>query len=387
MKSLFEQSIGFSFLLLFVFTFSTTQLGFASPSGAIAKDIKPLNIAAIFSLTGQGANSNRSSVLGTRLAINEINDNGGLLGHNLNLILLDNMSTPIGSSLAANEAVKAGVIGIIGAQWSSQSIAIADVAQKNKIPMISNFSTYPGLTSIGNYIFRVCYTDKFQGKVMAGFARRKLHAATAMIFVDLTSDYSLKLSEIFKSDFNTLGGKIVSEIEYKAKNETYKELVAKAKSTPADVIFLSGHEESGTISRELQSAGVRGVFLGGDGWADESFFENGGRLLKHGYFCTHWSKNSDRTKTRDFVAKYEHFDDFGMGAALAYDAVMVLAQAIRTAKTTDGPKVVQALLEMRTYEGVTGSIKFDKNGDPEKSAVIMEIINGKPRFLETFSPQ
>lgn len=387
MKRLFNLRAGLSIMLLFAVAFSNTQPSFAHHFGPETGDLKPYNIAAIFCLTGQGANSNRSSVLGTRLAVNEINTNGGLLGHNLNLILLDNMSTPIGASLAANEAIKAGVIGIIGAQWSSQSIAIANVAQKNKVPMISNFSTYPELTKIGNYIFRVCFTDNFQGEVMAGFARRKLHAATALIFVDLTSDYSLKLSDIFKNNFTKLGGKVAGEIEYKAKNENYQKLVARAKATKTDVIFLSGHEESGTIARELQSAGVKGVLLGGDGWADESFFENGGRQLKRGYFCTHWSKNSDRKETRDFVAKYKQLDDFGMGAALAYDAVMVLAQATRAAKTTDGPTIAQALSKMRTYNGVTGTIKFDKNGDPEKSAVIMEIVNGKPLFLETFSLQ
>jgi branched-chain amino acid transport system substrate-binding protein len=377
--------IGTHSFLLLVLSFSVLVV--ANPSRAGAETIEPFNIAAIFSLTGQGANSNRSSVLGTRLAVNEINSRGGVLGHTLNLILLDNLSTPIGSSIAANEAVKAGVIGIIGAQWSSHSLAIAKVAQKNRIPMISNFSTYPGLTSIGDYIFRVCFTDRFQGKVMAEFARRELHASTAVIFVDLTSDYSLKFSDIFRNDFSSLGGKIMGEIEYKAKKENYKELVAQAKTRSADVIFLSGHEESGAIALELQSAGIKGILLGGDGWDDESFFENGGRQLKHGYFCTHWSQDSDRKETRTFVARYKQLNDFGMGAALAYDAVMVLAQAVKDAGTTDGPKVARALSGMKPYEGVTGSIKFDQNGDPEKSAVIMEVVDGKPRFLKTFAPQ
>ncbi|MFH2093376.1 MAG: ABC transporter substrate-binding protein [Pseudomonadota bacterium] len=126
-----------------------------------------INIAAIFALTGQGADGNKSSVLGTRLAIEEINARGGVLGRNLNLVVIDNMSTPIGSDIAARKAAGLGVAGIIGAQWSSHSLAIAHIAQKNKIPMISNYSTHPDLTAIGDYIFRVCYTDNFQGKVMS----------------------------------------------------------------------------------------------------------------------------------------------------------------------------------------------------------------------------
>ena len=348
---------------------------------------KPVSIAAIFSLTGLAANANRSSVLGTRLAVDEINQRGGVLGRNLNLIFLDNMSTPIGSSLAANQAAAADVVGIIGAQWSSHSLAIAEVAQQNRIPMVSNFSTYPELTAVGEYIFRVCYNDNLQGKVMAEFARRDLDAATAIVFVDLASDYSLALSKIFRTHFESLGGAVVREIEYKAKNENYNPMIEQAMSIEADVVFLSGHEESGAIAHKLQTAGSRAVFLGGDGWGDTSFMTLGGKYLKRGYFCTHWSEASESRATRNFIAKYRHRRDFGIGAALAYDAVMVLARAVEKAKSTQGALVAQALSRLDPYEGVTGSIKFDAQGDPVKSAVIMEIRNGKAVYLKTFAPK
>lgn len=348
---------------------------------------KPINIAAIFSLTGQGGNANQSSVLGTRLAVDEINTRGGVLGRNLNLIFLDNMSTPIGSSMAANQAAVAGVAGIIGAQWSSHSLAIAEVAQQNRIPMISNFSTHPKLTTIGEYIFRVCYTDTFQGKVMAKFAHNDLGAGTAIIFVDLTSDYSLELSKIFRTHFESLGGTIVHEIEYKTKNENFDRLIKPVITDKADVIFLSGHEESGIIAHKLQTAGVKAVLLGGDGWGDEIFLTLGGRFLKQGFFCTHWSESSDSKEARDFIKKYRHRSNFGTGAALAYDSVMVLAKAIEKAKTTEGKSVSRVLKAMESYKGVTGLIKFDSQGDPVKSAVIMEIRNGQPHYLKTLIPQ
>ena len=348
---------------------------------------KPLNIAAIYSLTGLGANSNRSSVLGTRLAVEEINNSGGLLGHNLNLIFLDNMSTPIGSSLAANQVAAAGVMAIIGAQYSSHSLAIAEVAQENRIPMISNYSTHPELTTIGEYIFRVCYNDNFQGKAMAEFARRDLNAATACVFVDLTSDYSLVLSTIFRSHFVSLGGRVVREIEYKAKNENYDGLVEPAMEAEADVVFLSGHGEGGIIARKLQDAGIQAVLLGGDGWGDQTFATLGGKYLKKGFFCDHWSESSDRKQSKEFIAKYGRRRDFGTGAALAYDAVMVLARAVEKAKSPEGPKVARALSELETYEGVTGAIEFDARGDPLKSAVIMEITNGQPHYLKTVRPE
>ena len=347
---------------------------------------EPVSIAAIFSLTGPATYANRTSVLGTRIAVDEINSRGGLLSRNVNLIVLDNMSSPIGSSLAASQAAAAGVTGIIGAQWSSHSLAIAEVAQQNRIPMISNFSTSPKLTRIGDYIFRVCFTDDFQGKVMAEFARHDLGARSAMIFVDLTSDYSLDLARIFRSHFESLGGIVLSEIEYKATNEDYDPLVLKAKQPPADVVFISGHSESGMIARKLQSAGIDSILLGGDGWETDSFFAAGGKYLTRGYFCTHWSESSESQASRTFIEKYGRHSDFGAGAALAYDAVMVLAKAIEKADSTAGEDIVQALRTLGPYEGITGRIQFDANGDPLKSAVIMEIQNGRPRYLKTLTP-
>jgi branched-chain amino acid transport system substrate-binding protein len=357
-------------------------------SPAAFADIQdPVSIAAIFSLTGPATYSNRSSVLGTRLAVDEINNQGGVSGHNINLIFLDDMSTPIGASLAANQAVAAGVAGIIGDQRSSLSLAIANVAQPNRIPMISHFSTSPKLTRIGDYIFRVCFTDDFQGKVMAEFAHQDLGAHSAYIFVDLASDYSLDLARIFRSHFESLGGIVLSEIEYKATREDYDPLVSKVRQPPADVIFLSGHDESGLIAYSLQQAGIASTLLGGDGWETDSFSAAGGKYLKKGYFCTHWSEASESQVSRAFIEKYGQHADFGAGAALAYDAVMVMARAIEKAGSTQGADVVQALRTLEPYEGITGMIQFDANGDPVKHAVIMEIQDGRPYYLKTLIPQ
>lgn len=359
----------------------------ALPLSRAAAGTAPLNIAAIFSLTGQGANANRSSVLGTRLAVEEINQRGGLLGRRLNLIFLDNMSTPIGASLAANQAAAAGVVAIIGAQWSSHSLAIARVAQENRIPMISNFSTHPALTRVGEYIFRVCYNDNFQGKIMAEFARKDLKAASAMVYVDIASDYSLELSRIFKAHFASLGGRIRSEIEYKAKHADYDRLTAAGMAEKADVIFLSGHEESGMIAHKLQTAGCSAVLLGGDGWGVADFFMQGGKYLEKGYFCDHWSASSDRRESVEFIEKYQNQEDIGTGAALAFDAVMVLARAVEKAQSSQGADISRALQRLTPHSGVTGTIQFDATGDPVKSAVIMEIRDGKPYYLKTLFPR
>ncbi len=353
---------------------------------AVCRSAEPIKITAIYSLTGNGAFSNRPSVLGVRIAVDEINRTGGLLGRKINLVILDNMSTPIGSSLAANQAVASGTDAIIGAAWSSHSIAIAQVAQKNRIPMISNFSTSPKLTRIGNYIFRVCYTDKFQGKIMAEFARTELKAKTAIVFVDLTSDFSLDLSHIFQGHFKAMGGQILREIDYKADQKTYTTQIRQAAAQKADVVFLSGHDESGTIAAQLQKAGVQSIPIGGDGWDAQSFFLFGGNQLKQGYYCSHWSQSSERKVSKRFAALYKHKPYFGVGSALAYDAVMVLASAIKKAGVVDREKIRNSLQHLDSYDGVTGTIKFDANGDPVKSVVLMQIVNGKPVYLKSLAP-
>jgi branched-chain amino acid transport system substrate-binding protein len=359
----------------------------AMPTDLPAQSGEGIHIAAIFSLTGQAANSNRASVVGTRIAVNAINANGGLLGQPVNLIVLDNMSTPIGSSLAANQAAAAGVNFIVGAAWSSHSLSVAQVAQHNHIPMISNFSTIPKLTQIGDYIFRVCFTDDFQGRIMAEFARYELEARTAMVFVDLTSDYSLQLSSIFKRHFESIGGNVVAEIEYKARQNSYKKQVSEAIEHTADVVFIAGHDESGIIANHLQMAGVKTVFIGGDGWADRSFFDFGGNQLTRAYYCSHWSPSSENPRSREFVRRHGAANDFDVGSALAYDAVMIAAAAIEKAQSATPENIRAALAETRDYEGVTGRISFDENGDPLKCAVIMEIEDGNAHYLKTLCPR
>ncbi|MDM8551895.1 ABC transporter substrate-binding protein [Desulfobacterales bacterium HSG2] len=362
------------FCLMAMFTFTR----------AFAEDT--INIAAIYSLTGEAAESNVPSLHGVRFGVEDVNRQGGVLGKKINLLTFDNLSSPIGSAIAAEKAAEADVVCIIGASWSTHSLAVARVAQARRIPMISNISTHPDVTKIGDHIFRVCFTDDFQGGVMARFARQDMNAATAVVFTNLTSDYSLKLSEIFRKNFEQSGGRILLELEYKSKQKRFDEQIIRAKNAGADVLFLSGYDESGFIIRQAQDAGISSVPLGGDGWSIQGFFSKGGSELRRGYHCTHWSEFADSEISRSFVKKYKHFDKLNASTVLGYDAVMVLADAIRRAGSADRAKIREALANTRSFEGVTGTITFDANGDPVKSAVIMEIRNGTPRYFKTLKP-
>ena len=345
-----------------------------------------VEIAAIYALTGEAAEANAPSVQGVRIGVDEINEHGGILGMKVDLKMLDNQSTPIGSHLAAQRAADSGAVAIIGAAWSSHSLPMAEVAQIRGIPMISSFSTHPQVTKTGNYVFRVCFTDDFQGAALARFAREDLKAATASIFVNLTSEYSIGLSQIFQKHFEQLGGKVVYVAEYKSKQKDFDQQIQGARKAQADLLFLSGHDESGLLAKQAQEKGVQSIAIGGDGWAEPSFMAKGGDQLKRAYYCSHWSEAIDSKPSRHFVARYKDLPNFGAGMALAYDAVMVLGEAIRRAGSPERSKIRNALAETHNFEGVTGLISFDGQGDPVKSVVIMEIREGKPVYLKTLNP-
>lgn len=346
-----------------------------------------IRIAAILSLTGQAAASNNSVASGIQMAVDETNSGGGVLGRPLELLLIDNESTPIGSSVAAQKAVDNKVTAIIGASWSSHSLAIAPIAQENRIPMISPLSTIPKLTAIGDMIFRVCYTDDFQGKMLANFAYSDLKVRRALVFVDLTSDYSMELARVFSERFQSLGGSIDKEIEYKSNQLSYDRQISEAVGRKADVVVLTGYDESGFIAARLQEAGIQAKIIGGDGWGDGDFYTSGGNQLKTAFFQTHWTGESENPFSKKFVEKIPEGVPVIFGTALGYDAVCVLVEAIRQAGSTDREKIRQSLAKMTFTKGVTGAITFDDQGDPVgKNLVVIEIRNGVPTYVKTISP-
>lgn len=351
-------------------------------------DAIKIKVASIYSHTGVATDSNIDSIKGVREAVDEINARGGVLGKKIELIELDNLSTPIGSKVAAEKAIKQGVIAIIGADWSDHTLPIARVAQANKTPLITNTSTNDGITKIGNYIFRVCYNDSFQGKVMAKFAREDLKAHAAVIFIDLTSEYSMGLSKEFSDHFIRLGGKVTGRIEYTLKQQGFSEQAIKGARLHPDVVFIPGYEESALIMKALVSAGSHAIALGGDGWGSEGFFERGGKDITKAYFAGHWSKSLDTETTRTFLKKYNKGNGVILDAeVLAYDAANLLADALRRAGAPERGKLRDALASTKDFPGVTGRISFSAPlGDPVKSAVIIEIKNGKPMYLKNVLP-
>ena len=207
-----------------------------------------------------------------------------------------------------------------------------------------------------------------------------------MSIVDISSAYSLDMAEIFKKKFESSGGKVLEEFDYKYGDRDFKDLLRKAATLNPEILFIPGHEESGFIVKQAMELGIDAVVLGGDGWGFHAFFSNGGQELKNGYYTAHWNKDLDTPKSRDFVERYRKVYDLNDFSGVVYDSVMLLADAIKRAGSDDPAKIRDALAATEDYEGVDGVYHFDENGDPHKGVLIIKVTDGMAVPFKTVNP-
>jgi branched-chain amino acid transport system substrate-binding protein len=209
-----------------------------------------------------------------------------------------------------------------------------------------------------------------------------------VVLRDLHSDFSLELADTFVREFENMGGKVLEVLEYKQKEPEFRPLLKKAAQLKPDVLVTTGHDESAIIVTLAQELEIEADMVGGDGWSTRSFMERGGRQVKQGYYVDHWAGAAQGPEARAFIEQCGDHGQPDASAALAYDAAMILAEALRRAETASDPaKIRDALAQTKDFPGVTGKITFDQHGDPIKSAVIMQIIDGVPLFLKTIHPK
>ncbi|MGD8991195.1 MAG: ABC transporter substrate-binding protein [Desulfobacterales bacterium] len=348
-----------------------------------------VKIGAVFSKTGIAAIHNAPLIEMIKLAAEEINNEGGLLGHPVHLIMLDNRSTPIGSKLAAEEAVRMGASAVIGAHWSSHSLALAPILQKAGIPMISPGSTNPKVTQIGNYIFRVCFIDSFQGQAMARFAYDNLGARKAVVLKNIDEEYSIKLAEYFMDAFRRIGGKVLLDGSYRGKAVDFSDVLEATVKLAPDVVYVPGYtRDSGLLIKQAVSMGVKATFLGGDAW--DEIYKYGGEAIDGSYHSAPWHPDVPFPKSIHLKKIYRKKYDMqieNMSAPLAYDAFMVLADAIKRAGTLDEVRLRKAIAETNGFQAATGLISFDENGDPlNKEVIIIKLDKGKPVYYKAIKP-
>jgi branched-chain amino acid transport system substrate-binding protein len=345
------------------------------------------------SLTGDGASFGQSSKEGTDLAIEEVNAAGGLLGgRKLALLTEDDQSKPEEASNAVTKLITQDkVVAVLGEVASRRSLAAAPIAQKYHVPMITPASTNERVTEVGDYIFRVCFIDPFQGEVLAKFAYNDLKARKVAVLKDISQDYSVGLTESVVRHFAALGGQVLDPVSYSGGDPDFKAVLTNIRSQHPDAIFATGYyTEAAIIVRQARELGMTMPILGGDGWVGEPL-KNGRAALKNTYISNHYSgDNPDpvvQTFERTYRAKFGHAPD--SIAALAYDAVKVLADAITRAGSTDGVKVRDALAKT-DVAGVTGRLRMNDKRNVDKPAVIQEVtfVNGDVKFVykATVSP-
>ena len=372
--------------LLFLGLLLLTCLGM--PGTPCAKE-EPLRIAAIFSETGIAAPHNLPLINMTRLAIEHLNSQGGLLGRPLQLLILDNGSTPIGSALAAQKAIAENVTAVIGAHWSSHSLVMAPMLQEAGIPMITPGSTNPEVTLGKNYIFRACFIDSFQGLAMAKFAVHELHARTAAVVTNIDENYSIMLGQFFGTAFKEAGGRVVSEIGYRGTATDFSAIIKEIASKNPEVIYLPGYtRDSGLFIKQSEKMGLKAIFLGGDAW--DEIEKYAGTSIEGSFQSAPWHPEvpfpESEAMKKIFAAGYGK-DIENISAPLAYDAVMLLAEAITRAGSLDRRAIRDALATTVDFPGATGPITFDANGDPQnKAIIIIEFRGGKRLFRNAIAP-
>jgi branched-chain amino acid transport system substrate-binding protein len=350
-----------------------------------------IKIGEYASLTGKDATFGISSHEGTLLAIEEINAAGGVLGKKLELITEDTQCKAGEPATVVNKLVtRDNVVAVLGEVASSRSLEAAPICQQNKIPMISPSSTNPDVTKTGDYIFRVCFIDPFQGTVMANFAAKTLKEKRVAVLTDVKSDYSKGLAKFFKEQFRANGDEIISELDYNGGDKDFKAQLTAIKAANPDGVFVPGYyTECALISMQAKQLGLNVPLFGGDGWESSVLFEIGGKSVEGNYLSTHYSPEVGSEMSKHFVANYQKRWNGKMPDALAacgYDSALVLADAIKRAGTTDGPKLRDAIAATKDFQAVTGKITINENRDATKSAVILKIEDGKFKYLETVEP-
>jgi branched-chain amino acid transport system substrate-binding protein len=335
-------------------------------------------------LTGPQATFALSGKNGARLALDEVNRSGGVLGKKLDLLSEDDRNDPAEAASAVSKLITRNhVVALIGENASSRTLAAAPIAQTYKVPMVSPTSTNVEVTKKGDYIFRVCFIDPSQGRALALFARDGLKAQTASILIDAKSDYSVGLAEAFRKVFIEKGGRIASELKYAEGDSDFNAQLTVIRENRPDVLFVPGYyTDAGLIARQARGLGVTAVLLGGDGWDSPKLGEIGGSAVEGAYFSNHYSIDDPSPTVRAFVAAYRkaYGSDPDSIAASSYDAARVIADAIRRAGSTEGKRVRDALAETKDFPGVTGSITMDADRNPTKLPVILKVQNGRFTF-------
>jgi len=351
-----------------------------------------VKVAILAPLSGDVATFGESTRDGVLLAVKEWNEDGGVLGKEIEVVVEDSQCSPEAAVSAANKVIdQNGVKFIIGEVCSSASIPVSEIVTDKEVLQISPTSTNPSVTvdEDGNTkptVFRACFIDPFQGSVAAKFAMDNLGAQTAAVFLDQGNDYVRGLAEVFINEFSAMGGDVVVEESYTAEDQDFSAILTKVKDANPDVLYMPDYYSTvNLIAAQAKERGIEAAMLGGDGW-DSSDLDVS--VVEGGYYTNHFSPDDTRAIVQDFVSKYE--EEYGSTpdalAALAYDAANILFKSMVDADSTTEPLEVSAAMENGSFQVVSGDISYDEFHNPVKAAVVLKVENGEIVYTDTIAP-
>lgn len=373
---------------------------------------EPIKIGSLASMTGLTSTFGTSSDAGIRLAAEERNAAGGVLGRPIEIITADTESDPNKTPLAVLKLLTQDqVVAVIGEVASTRSLAAAPACQKAHIPMLTPASTNIKVTRIGNYIFRSCFTDDFQGVLIAKFSANDLKFTRAALLTDTKSDYSTGLTKVLESTFPKLGGTIVARETYQAGDSTFKTQLTNIKAANPQIVFLPGYyTEIAQIVTQARELGITCPFIGGDGWDSEFTLKNGGKAVEGCYFTNHYfapaldpNKLDEALQLAKTDPKLAKFDPKVIGfvarfmqryqnnvpdamAVLGYDGANIMFDAIERAKSTEGEALRDSLAQTKDYPAVTGNITLGKDRNAIKPGVVIKIQAGAFEMVKQVEP-
>lgn len=359
-------------------------------SASGGSDSDTIRIGGLAPLTGDAASYGVAVNNAIQMAVEDINANGGIDGKQIEYIYYDEKGDTTEATNAYNKLVQDDkVVAIIGDVTTKPTLAVAQTSQQDNIPIITATATAAEVTLTGPNIFRACFTDPFQGELMASYASEKLGATKVAVLSDMADDYSSGIAEAFVAKAEELGMQVVADEKYQDGDVDFKSQLTNIKGQNPDVLFLPVYyEDLRLISAQAKEVGVTAQLCGADGW-DSVLTDNfDSSVLNGGVFCSQYSTESTDERVQNFISAYkEKYEmDPNMFAVLAYDATNMMAQAISDAGSTDSQAIIDAMAALE-YDGLTGHMTFDEDRNPKKSAVIVSIQDNAYKFVENYDPE
>lgn len=378
-------------LMLLGLSILITACGEKEAGNKVGESAETIKIGGLGPLTGPLAIYGVTATNGSKLAFEEINKNGGILGKQVEFVLFDEKGDSTEAVTAYNRLVDEGIVALVGDITSKPSLAVAEIAAQDNMPMITPTGTQFNITEAGPNVFRVCFTDPYQGVILANLAKNNLKANTVAIMVNNSSDYSDGVAEAFIKEAERLGLKVVAKEGYAEGDKDFRAQLTKVAATNPDVLLVPDYyEQVALITTQAREVGVKSTFIGPDGWdgVAKALDSSAYGAVENSYFTNHYSVEDTNEKVQNFIESYreKYKDEPSAFSALSYDAAYLMKAAIEKAGSTDKDAIVKAMKES-DFAGVTGHLRFDEKNNPVKAVTVLKVVNGNYTFDSVIQPE